>query len=356
MLRLLYRIIKIAGSLLALLILAAVLYIGFLSITKYNPGEIETVAVENNQSGKIQQGTQQTLMTYNLGFGAHTADFSFFAEGGKSSKAASEETVVKNTQQFIQLAKEYNPAFLFFQEVDVDSTRGHFQNQYNTIKNQLNQYSVSFAQDNKVEWIAVPLFDMYGKVDAGVASFSRYQVTEAKRHQLPLDKGWPMNVFVQQPCFLVNRVPVENGRELVLVNFQLSRYDKGGTTHAKQLSMLQAFLEMEYRNGNYVIAGGDFRAELPGTTSAQFASSENRPESVGFVADSFLPDGFLFAVDKDVPSARSTGVPFTKGVNYQMVTDGFLVSQNITVSNVKTVDTQYQYSYHNPVVLQFELQ
>jgi len=48
-------------------------------------------------------------------------------------------------------------------------------------------------------------------------------------------------------------------------------------------------------------------------------------------------------------------MPYKKGVNFVTVIDGFIVSDNVEVVKCETVDTQYAYSDHNPVLMKFKL-
>ncbi len=56
----------------------------------------------------------------------------------------------------------------------------------------------------------------------------------------------------------------------------------------------------------------------------------------------------------DVPTCRSSDMPYTPGVNYTAVLDGFIVSDNLTAT-ARNVDTGFAYSDHNPVLLTFVL-
>ena len=47
-------------------------------------------------------------------------------------------------------------------------------------------------------------------------------------------------------------------------------------------------------------------------------------------------------------------MPYTPGVNYTVVIDGFLVSDNVQAS-AKNIDAGFAYSDHNPVQLTFSL-
>ena len=49
-------------------------------------------------------------------------------------------------------------------------------------------------------------------------------------------------------------------------------------------------------------------------------------------------------------------MPYEKGVNYTVIVDGFIVSDNIQVKAVYNQDTQFAYSDHNPVYMKFVLE
>ena len=54
-------------------------------------------------------------------------------------------------------------------------------------------------------------------------------------------------------------------------------------------------------------------------------------------------------------TCRGADIPYEKGVNYVTVIDGFIVSDNVEVTENFTVDTEYAFSDHNPVKLTFKL-
>lgn len=64
-----------------------------------------------------------TIMTYNIGFGAYTSDYSFFMDGGKYSWARSKDGLNQNLVDMSSAIRSYDPDFLLLQEVDEDGTR-----------------------------------------------------------------------------------------------------------------------------------------------------------------------------------------------------------------------------------------
>ena len=55
-----------------------------------------------------------------------------------------------------------------------------------------------------------------------------------------------------------------------------------------------------------------------------------------------------------MPTCRGADLPYTPGVNYTTVVDGFLVSDNVQ-ARAENIDTWFAFSDHNPVKLTFTL-
>lgn len=66
-----------------------------------------------------------TLVSYNVGFGAYSADYSFFMDGGTKSRAYSAQAVRDNLSGAMGEVQSLRPDFVFLQEVDQDATRSH---------------------------------------------------------------------------------------------------------------------------------------------------------------------------------------------------------------------------------------
>ena len=71
------------------------------------------LSVESHTETKqtLTTGKQYSAITYNIGFGAYTPDFSIFMDGGKSSWAKSKKSVLKTVKNAGNLTKSYDPDF-----------------------------------------------------------------------------------------------------------------------------------------------------------------------------------------------------------------------------------------------------
>ena len=109
----------VLGLLLIVLIYAAYLIFSYNRIEDNQPLTVEG----KSQQTVIQTGQEYTAITYNIGFGAYTPDFTFFMDGGTQSWAKSKESVLHCINADIALLQEQKADILLLQEVDFNSTR-----------------------------------------------------------------------------------------------------------------------------------------------------------------------------------------------------------------------------------------
>lgn len=352
-------------SILALVILVAGSYIIYLSIQYYRIEDNQVLAIDRNIETKVALNTDYSISTYNIGFGAYTQDFSFFMDSGTmkngkkvtgtGSTAKNKETVLANTQGAIDAVKSNNYDFMLFQEVDTDATRSHKTNQYAMLSEQFSNYATTFAVNFHSGFLCYPINDPHGYVNAGIATYSKYKIGSSVRRQLPIDNGFFAKFFDLDRCLSINRLPIESSdKEFVLINLHLSAYDKGGIIRAQQLEVINKILEVEYEKGNYIVVGGDFNHDIVESINL-FETEQEVPEWVFQLFNSNLAEHFSFSAATNCPTCRSTDIPYTKGVNYSVVIDGFIVSDNVTVINNSNIDTDFTYSDHNPATMTFKL-
>ena len=71
----------------------------------------------------------------------------------------------------------------------------------------------------------------------------------------------------------------------------------------------------------------------------------------GIVGADDIPEGFSFAVSDNVPTCRLLDGPYSGNYDESQVyvLDGFIVSNNIKVNKVGNIDTDFEYTDHQPV-------
>lgn len=356
------KILKTMGIVLAVLFLAAGIYIGYMMIAYYRLPDKLTLEVKKSgsdgdfaQEFQVKQGEEYLIMTYNIGFGAYTEDFSFFMDGGKSSWAEDKDSVLASVSAMADLITEADPDFIFLQEVDRDGTRTYHVDELEVLNRFLKGYYYDFAQNYDSPFLFFPPWHPHGTNVAGLVTYSRGEITDTIRRSFPISESFSKFLDMDR-CYSISRIPVENGKYLCLYNVHLSAYGSNDEIREGQLSMLFDDMQADYRKGNYVICGGDFNHNL------KEGAQENAPEWAYPFPRETLPEGFQMAIDgvkgkEDIShnSCRSAETPYDEETTYTVTLDGFIVSDNVRVNYYQNMDWGYEFSDHDPVLMQFIL-
>ena len=162
-------------------------------------------------------------------------------------------------------------------------------------------------------------------------------------------------------CYSISRVPVDNGKELVIFELHMSAYGNSDAVREGQIRMLREDMQKEYEAGNYVICGGDFNHDLK---VVEEDGKDQEPESWAHpFPRAELPEHFSFCLDqfsaeekeKLWNSARNADRPYVPGETYTVTLDGFIISDNVECVKYENVNTGYSYSDHDPVYMEFQL-
>ena len=346
-------------------ILAAGGYVAYVFIDYYRLEdnislEVETLRGTPGPDKELAPGAACRVVSYNVGFGAYSADYSFFMDGGKESRARSPEAVRENLSGAVAAAVALEPDFLLMQEIDVDGTRSHHIDELALIREKLDGAftSAAFAQNYDSPYLFWPPAEPHGANKAGIAVFSRFPISSALRRSLPIEGGF-MKFLDLDRCYSVQRVPVGDGaRELVLYDLHLSAYTSDGAIANDQLEMLFADMLAEYERGNWCVAGGDFNKDLVGDGGAAFGVTSPEYTWAQPIPDEIIPEGLDVIAPYDaaapIPSCRNADRPYGED-DFCVTVDGFIVSANVEVLKAAVEDTGFAWSDHNPVYLDFTL-
>lgn len=351
--KMLKRILKILLIVLIILILVIAGYIVYVFASYHRAEDNITLEVEGKaQESALPVCRTLTAVTYNLGFGAYSDDFSFFMDGGDESRCRTEESAESNIKNAVEAVKKLGADIYLFEEVDFDSTRSRNTDQRQIASDVLGDgYCRVFAQNYDSPYLFWPLTSPHGANKSGLLTFSKYGITSSVRRSLPIESGVRKLLDLDR-CYSVSRIPTENGKELVVYTLHLSAYTKDGTVANEQLKILLADMENEYANGNYCIAGGDFNKNLPGEKLSQEHAWAQK------IPDDLIPDTMTLVAPQADPlrTCRDAGETYSPETSFTVTLDGFIVSKNIIVIESKTVDTGFRYSDHNPAYINFILQ
>lgn len=347
------------AAILAVILIVVLGYVAYVYFTYDRIEDNQTLDPRGNAVAEaVAVDREYTVMTQNVGFGAYTADFTFFMDGGESSRAASAESVKTCIGGISENIRSYKPDFVFFQEVDTDSTRSHHINERELLCGDFEDYQEVFAINYHSAYLMYPILEPHGKSNSGILTLSRAEVTSALRRSLPISTSFSKFLDLDR-CYSVSRIPVENGRELVLYNVHLSAYGGSDEIRAAQMNMLFDDLKAEYEKGNYCVVGGDFNHDFTGNSGEMLngVSGTEYDWAQPFPVE-MLPREILrcdnYTAGGNVPTCRNCDVPYDENTFVNIV-DGFLVSDNVTVTRLENIDAAFEFTDHNPVLMSFTL-
>ena len=346
------KAIKVIRRILILIAVAVAAVLVYYTAREYRP--------ENTQELETGSGTRQlspgdslSVLTWNTGYAGLGEDEDFFMDGGSKVRPDSADVVEENLKGICSILQGQEADVLFLQELDRNARRSYHVDELAWYEDALGMDG-SFAYNYKCDFVPYP-WPPIGRVEAGIATLTDYQMSGAARIALPESFRWPVKTCNLKRCMLEVRIPVEGtDRELVLINFHLEAYDSG-EGKAAQSAMLAEKLTEEYEKGNYVIAGGDFNQTFDGIDAYPIHNKEDWVPGVYEEAD--IPEGFSLQAAQNVPTCRLLNAPYSG--NYEdsqvYVIDGFLVSENLSVDRIENMDTEFEYSDHQPVRLEVTL-
>ena len=348
---------KIGKGLLATLCVLLVLVgglVSWLTLTEYRPEPVEELPVKRGADPEtLAPGMELTLASFNIGYGGLGAESDFFMDGGEQVHPLSKALVEKNLTGIKALLEEADADIYLLQEVDADARRSYGIDQ-RAVLQEGRAMDTAYALNYSCDFVPFP-WPPIGKVHSGLFTMSGFSFADtagASRYALPCPFSWPVRTANLKRCLLATRIPVAGTeRELVVVNLHLEAYDDGAGK-AAQTAMLMDLLQREYEIGNYVIAGGDFNCSFPVVDPEAWPILSADNYVPGVIDGNALPTGFQWAVDASLPTCRLLNHPLGMGEQDQFyVIDGFILSPNVTLLGVETLDGAFQYSDHNPVRL-----
>ena len=350
-------VLKCLLALLLCVVIVAGSYAAYVFISYYRLDDLQALDVKNDTGIPAKTGEVYRAVSSNIGFGAYSADFGFFMDGGENARARSEEEVIRNVNGSIMNADGLDAQIIFFQEVDVQGHRSRFVDQRAMIYEYFKDRSAVYAQNYDSSYLFYPFHEPIGSAEAGIMTITDFGIDSSVRRSLPIDTS-VMKLLDLDRCYSVSRAEVENGRELVMYNVHLSAYTADESIVRGQIEMLAADMASEYAAGNYVLCGGDFNCDLPGDSMDVFGVYGDYGWAKPFDT-SMLPEGLRLVAPLDrnspVPSARNADGAYVEGLSFVVTLDGFIVSDNVEVIAANVADTGFAYSDHNPVYIDFVL-
>ena len=345
-------VLKISAVLIGAVLIFAIGLVGWLTLTEYNPEPVENLEISGTGTEKPVSGSKISVLTFNIGYGNLNKDSDSFLDGGTEVRSGDKNTVLANIEGIKSVIAETDADIFILQEVDENSKRSYGINQKEIFSKTAGGNS-AIGLNYVCNYVPFPL-PTIGKVRSGVVTLTDFEMETAQRISLPCPFSWPVSAANLKRCLLVSYHNIEGtDKQLVVVNLHLEAYDDGEGKIA-QTKMLWEILEEEYAKGNYVIAGGDFNQMVPETEEKYpiFTAELWKP---GILEEKDLPEGWQYVYDDSVPTCRLLNKPYDKEGAQHYVIDGFIISPNVELLSAETLDCGFEFSDHNPVLMEIVL-
>ncbi len=357
------KILRITLGVIGLFLLYIIIVLIHGTITDYQPEEKISANMIGQATENIITDSTISLITWNIGFGGLGKETIFFYDLDGSLTSSVPVTTPKKyfdknqaaIEEFVKINKS---DFYLFQEVDTKAKRSYEVNQFEAIQKGIPDYTGAYAMNFNVKRVPLPVMEFWntmGKVEAGLASYAKYQPKESTRYQFPGNYGWPTRIFQLDRCFLAQRFEVQNDKELIIINTHNSAYDKGGELKAQQMTYLRNYVLKEYEKGNYVIVGGDWNQCPPNFMFDTFAPGKGEGHETSGIPVDYLPQDWLWIYDTTTPTNRKLTEVYKDGETFTTLIDFFLISPNLQLEKVRTINQTFEYSDHQPVYVKLKL-
>ncbi len=333
----------------AILIYLVCFYLLSLYITDYKPTEIEKISPELINTDFFIQNDEISILSWNISHASFGKEKDSGFEDTYQTRP-SLETYQKNLNTILRTISDYDFSdFILLQDVDVFSKRSYFINQKNLIAEYLPDFSLSFSKNQDVQFIISPLYNPIGRIKSGLLTLSKVNPFESSRIAIKSINCFPKKLWTPDPCFMLNRYPLENGKNLIIINIQnfINADAMYNIENAKKLIHIAV---NEFNKGNFVIIGGDWNINPTELKSNNRKSVYKTYDQKNNITGDFFPEDWACIYDTLKPTKSE------KLKNYNIViSDYFVISPNINVQNIRKIDLDFENLSHNPVLLQISL-
>ena len=149
------KILKIALIVLGVVVVLAVAFVLYLTLTEYKPADVE--AVETLSYGDAETpGSGITLMTWNIGYCGLGANEDFVMDGGAGSGKPEREDFNTYYDGVLATLREHEADVYLMQEVDSDSARSYRVDEARGISESLGAASSSYALNYSCPFVPFP--------------------------------------------------------------------------------------------------------------------------------------------------------------------------------------------------------
>lgn len=288
-----------------------------------------------------------SIISWNLGYAALGKDSDFIVDGGKKILPPKQHEINKNANGIIEFLIMNMADIFLFQEIAEYSLFKREINLLDILSDCLKKYTVVFSENINFNFFKL-------KFRVGNSIFSLFTPSKTIRYDLPLDKK---SIYrkKQKFHFIISSFEIKDSdKQLIVINIHLSAFDKDAIVRMRQLQKLKEVMLTEYKKGNYVVVGGDWNLRIT-KTNFLYTTQKKYLKWIYDIPLEFKPEDWSWGIDYSNPTFRTAERPYLNNENYTSIIDGFLISPNLEIMNVKTNNLNFQNSDHNPVYIKLKL-
>ncbi|MBT7822311.1 MAG: hypothetical protein HN674_04170 [Candidatus Marinimicrobia bacterium] len=249
---------KIISALCVLLVLGCEPF-----VTEFSDSSDAIMYEANHKTSTSYNGGVFTVVTWNIRFGI--ARFPFFGDSCGDGVVLDDDAIEKNMAAIADSLNRMNADIVLLQEVDVSSKRTGYLNQVQYLLDNTNLNYACYASMWKADFIPS---DGIGRIDAGNAILSKYELTDAERIQLRLrtDQDGLTQYFYLRRNLVKAKIPAlsQGEKNLFAVNIHATAFATDDTKQKHIDTYLETLSEI-HTSGNIFVTGGDLNSVPPGS-------------------------------------------------------------------------------------------
>lgn len=333
------RTVRRIGSVTGAILVALILLLCLCRLTEWRPRASESMPVPDRPG--ILPDTIR-ILSWNTGYAGLGDDMDFFLDGGTRSRTTPERAA-ENLEAIATFLAACDADILLLQEVDRRSRRSFGVDQLAVYQQALPAYRSWYAANFRSPFVPVPLRAPLGRVESGVAIFSRIDPVQVIRYQYDSKFSFPVRLFNLKRCWLAAEFRTAQGEPVWINATHNTAYDTGDM---RSVEMKQLYRWLGDRGSS--ITGGDWNQNPVGYTPSAAEVNDRHFSPKAIPEDPRFRSDF----DASTPTVRYLYEPLTETTT-QSVIDFFLTSNDIQLLDIRTIDLRFEHSDHNPVVATF---
>ena len=328
-----------------LVLFLVLLVVGILALNYFNTGLKSKSGSADNLANA---GSTISVLNWNIGYAGLGKESDFIVDGGENLLPPSVEIVEKNLAGIQNVLRKNPSDFYLIQEAAEPDMLNLGVDVLGGVKAALPDTDWLFGYGYRTQFIP-----RSSAVKNGTASFTRVKTNPVELIRLPNEPTRIYGLLQRQYHIQVREFTDADSNAWVVINIHLSAFDEGGNIRVQQYEKLLKIADEYYAEGKRVVIGGDWNMQLT-PTDFPHTTKEKDLFWLKILPIEKLSSGWQLVFDPTIATIRTNERPFINGENYTTIIDGYLVSPNVEVVSVTGIDTNFEFTDHQPVLAKFK--